>query len=74
MDCPVLTHCPICGASRKAVSNDTWFFVASPGGAAVVCSRACLIEFITALEQKEAPPVARLKQGTCHVILPHRRD
>jgi hypothetical protein len=74
MDKPPLTCCPICGAPRPAVSNDTWFFVATPQGASVVCSRLCLLKFVQALPEKELPPVVRLKQGTHHVIMPHRRE
>ena len=74
MDNPTLTNCPICGAPRRMVSNDTWFFVMSAGSATLVCSRQCLIAFVNALPEKTVPPIARLKHGGCHVITPHRRE
>ena len=67
-----LRKCAICGAMKDLVSNDTWFFVGGPSASKVLCGRDCLVQFINSLPE-DPPPLARLKQGGCHVIIPGRK-
>ena len=65
----VLRKCAVCGAEKDLVAEDTWFFVGGAAASKVLCSRDCLVRFISELP-KDPPSVARLKHGQCHVIIP----
>jgi hypothetical protein len=70
MDKPIIIAiCAVCGAPRTCSTEDTWFFMGGPKACKHVCGRSCLVKFIEALPE-DKQPLARLKQGTCHVITP----
>ena len=67
-------RCPVCQVIRLSGIPETWFFVGSSEACEYICSRECLVKYVNALPQKELPPLAKVNEGGCHVIHPHRRE
>ena len=71
---PAQTTCATCGKPKEQGSPDTWFFVAWPAGSRYLCSRICLIKWISGDGRVET--LVKLKTGGYHIITPepHRRE